>query len=317
MGDPFAAAMQLLEADRPAREDVLQGIALLEAASAQGHAGASERCALSEAVGIVRPQDWTRALDYLELAAVQGSGAAQEQLLLLADNQADPIVPDAADAEFWKEVRAKVSIDQRIQPGEKGSLSDAPRIRIVKGFATAAECRWIVAAARPRLAPATVFDQDSGGQTRNSTRDNSSFVLRIPEMNVLTEVVRHRISAATRLPVPLFEPAQVLHYAVGQRFKQHYDFLDPANPAYRESLSQFGQRIATFLIYLNAGYEGGETAFPAVGLSYRAEEGDALFFANVTRDGAPDPKTLHAGMPPTSGEKWVFSQWIRDQYPAV
>jgi len=141
--------------------------------------------------------------------------------------------------------------------------------------------------------------------------------LRIGEMNVFTEVVRNRISAATRLPVPLFEPAQVLHYAVGQRFKPHHDYLDPANPAYRESLGQFGQRIATFLIYLNDGYEGGETSFPSIGLNYKAREGDALFFANVTREGAPDPKTLHAGLPPTSGEKWVFSQWIRDRFPAV
>ncbi len=314
MSDAFATAMHFLEADRPAREDVERGIALLETASAEGDAGASERCALFEAIGIVRPQDWARALDYLDLAATQGSTSAQEQLLLLADNSTDPAPDEGVD---WHGLRSRVSIDERIQPGEKGSLSDEPRIRFVKAFATGPECRWIVAGARPRLAPATVFDKASGGQTQDDSRDNSSFVLRLAEMSLLTEVIRHRISAATNLPVPLFEPAQVLHYAVGQRFKQHYDFLDPANPAYRESLGQFGQRIATFLIYLNGGYEGGETAFPAIGLSYRADEGDALFFANVTRDGAPDHKTLHAGMPPTSGEKWVFSQWIRDQYPAA
>jgi len=314
MSDAYATAMQLLEADRPDREDVERGIALLETASAAGDADASERCALFESIGIVRPQSWDRALDYLELAAAQGSLRAQEQLLLLADNRIDPAPVGGTD---WHAVRSDISIGQRIQPGEKGSLSDEPRIRFVKAFATGPECRWIVAGARPRLAPATVFDKASGGQTQDKSRDNSSFVLRLPEMSLLTEVIRHRISAATNLPVPLFEPAQVLHYAVGQRFKQHYDFLDPANPAYRESLGQFGQRIATFLIYLNGGYEGGETAFPAIGLSYRAEEGDALFFANVTRDGAPDRKTLHAGMPPTAGEKWVFSQWIRDQYPAV
>jgi hypothetical protein len=314
MSNEFATAMQLLEADRPARADVERGIALLEKASAEGDPNASERCALFESIGIVRPQDWGRALDYLELAAAQGSTTAREQLLLLADNRTDPTPDKGMD---WHDLRSRVSIEQRIQPGEKGSLSQEPRIRFVKAFATGPECRWIVAGARPRLAPATVFDKQSGGQTLDGSRDNSSLVLRLPEMSLLTEVIRHRISAATSLPVPLFEPAQVLHYAVGQRFKQHYDFLDPANPAYRETLGQFGQRIATFLIYLNGGYEGGETAFPAIGLSYRAEEGDALFFANVTRDGAPDRKTLHAGMPPTSGEKWVFSQWIRDQYPAV
>jgi hypothetical protein len=31
----------------------------------------------------------------------------------------------------------------------------------------------------------------------------------------------------------------------------------------------------------------------------------------VLRDGSPDYNTRHAGLPPTSGRKWVLSQWIR------
>jgi hypothetical protein len=34
-------------------------------------------------------------------------------------------------------------------------------------------------------------------------------------------------------------------------------------------------------------------------------------FNNVDADGAPDHDTVHAGTPPTSGEKWVLSQWVR------
>jgi prolyl 4-hydroxylase len=315
MTDAFAIAMELLLGERPTLADVQQASALLETASSQGHADASERCALLDALGSARPPDWDRALDFLLLAAQQGSRLAQDQLLLLADPQADPTPPTGADAEFWRSVRESISLDQLMRPGEKLALSEAPRIRLIKQFATPAECRWLISLARPQLAPAPVFDQATGEQTQDSSRDNSFFALRLGEMNVLTEVVRNRISAATKLPVPLFEPSQILHYAVGQRFRPHHDFLDPANSAYRETLSQFGQRIATFLIYLNGGYEGGETSFPKIGLNYRAEEGDALFFANVTREGAPDPKTLHAGLPPTSGEKWVFSQWIRDRFP--
>jgi hypothetical protein len=204
-----------------------------------------------------------------------------------------------------------------MKPGEKQSLSDSPRLRVIHHFATPAECRWLMALARPQLGPATVFDKSTGTQTLDASRDNSFFVLRLGEMNVLSEVIRQRISAATSLPVPLFEPSQILHYAVGQRFKPHHDFIDPGNSAYADTLRQFGQRIATFLIYLNDEYEGGETSFPSIGLKYRAKAGDALFFANVTRDGKPDPLTLHAGLPPTSGEKWVLSQWIRDRFPSA
>lgn len=317
MTDRYDTAMELLLGERPSREDVDQAAALFEAASAGGSGDASERCALFEAFGMARPQNWDRALDLLQLAAEQGNRSAQEQLLLLADNRAEPIVPIDLDESYWRQVRKRIPLQERLQPGEKISLSETPRIRAIEGFATPAECRWIVAGARERLAPAPVFDDATGEQTHDESRDNSFMALRIGEMNVFTEVLRNRISAATKLPVPLFEPAQVLHYAVGQRFKPHHDYLDPANPAYRESLDQFGQRIATFLIYLNDGYEGGETSFPSISLKYKAREGDALFFANVTQDGAPDPKTLHAGLPPTSGEKWVFSQWIRDRFPAV
>lgn len=36
---------------------------------------------------------------------------------------------------------------------------------------------------------------------------------------------------------------------------------------------------------------------------------------DVTANGTPtigDDDTMHIGLPPTSGEKWVFSQWIRE-----
>jgi prolyl 4-hydroxylase len=315
MSDDFSTAMSLLLGDQPSLDDVQRAAALLEEASANGHAEASERCALLDALGSARPPDWSRALDFLMLAAQQGSRSAQDQIQLLLDSRTDPAVPAGADGDFWVRQRESILIERSTMPGEKASLSDEPRIRTIKQFATPAECRWLISLARPRLAPAPVFDQATGEQTHDSSRDNSFFALRLGEMNVFTEVIRNRISAATRLPVPLFEPSQILHYSVGQRFRPHHDFLDPGNPAYRDTLDRFGQRIATFLIYLNDGYEGGETSFPKVELTYRAEIGDALFFANVAQDGAPDPTTLHAGLPPTSGEKWVFSQWIRDRFP--
>ena len=307
--------MQLLLAERPSLAEVQRAAGLLETASSDGHAEASERLALLDALGSARPPDWNRALDFLALAAEQGSLSAQQQMLLLADSEVDPAVPVGAAGEFWSGIRARIPLERRMLPGETESLSDSPRIRLIRQFATGAECRWMISLGRSQLAPATVFDKTTGGHLRHSSRDNSFLVLRIGEMNVLTEVIRQRIATATKLPAPLFEPSQILHYAVGQRFKPHHDFLDPANPAYHESLATFGQRIATFLIYLNDGYEGGETSFPQIGLNFRAEQGDALFFANVAKDGAPDPNTLHAGLPTTSGEKWVFSQWIRDRFP--
>jgi prolyl 4-hydroxylase len=69
--------------------------------------------------------------------------------------------------------------------------------------------------------------------------------------------------------------------------------------------------MVIFLVYLNEGFEGGETGFPALKTRYKGRKGDALFFWNVGPDGSPDKRTLHAGLPPVSGEKWLLSQWIR------
>ena len=145
----------------------------------------------------------------------------------------------------------------------------------------------------------------------------SAVELRLPDMDVVTEVLRARISVAARLPEPVFEVPQVMHYSVGQEFKPHHDFLDPKHIGHSADLARRGQRVGTFLIYLNDDFEGGETEFPRAGISYRGRIGDALFLANVTPDGRPDPLTLHAGRPPTRGEKWVFSQWIRGRPPAT
>jgi len=127
-------------------------------------------------------------------------------------------------------------------------------------------------------------------------------------------VLRARSAAATGRPDRAMEVPKVLHYAPGETFADHYDWLDPDEPAYLLELAQRGQRAETFLIYLNEGFEGGETHFPEIGYTYRGGKGDAILFSNVDGDGRPDPATRHAGLPPTAGEKWLFSQWIRE-YP--
>ena len=310
--DQLAAAMATLP-NRLSSTELGKISAVFETASANGNAAASERCALFESMGVVRPQNWEAALDYLQRAAEQGSRSAQGQLQLLASPDSDPQRGQAPSLRDWADLRAGIRLDERITSPSSVTLMDSPRIRVIPSFLSVTERQWLLSLVDGKLTPATVFDKATGGQTTHRVRDNSFAILQLDTMDVVTELIRTRISAATRLPVPLFEPSQVLRYTVGQSFKPHHDYLDPNNPGYREELARNGQRIATFLIYLNDSYDGGETAFPAIGLRHRARAGDALFLANVSRDGAPDPRTLHAGMPPTAGEKWVFSQWIRDR----
>lgn len=194
--------------------------------------------------------------------------------------------------------------------------SEQPRLRVFRNFARPEECRWLIDQLHAKLHRATVWDETTGRGVEDDYRSNSAAEIALQDMDVVIAVLRARISTATRLPEFIFEVPQLMHYRVGEEFKPHHDFLDPGKPGHALDHARRGQRMGTFLIFLNEDYEGGETEFPKAGLSFRGRTGDALFFANVTRDGKPDPLTLHAGRSPTSGEKWILSQWIRDRPPS-
>jgi predicted 2-oxoglutarate/Fe(II)-dependent dioxygenase YbiX len=282
-----------------------QGIAELARASALGGAQAAAILAALAGMGVGAPPNWPRALELLTLAAERGSKSAQGQLRLLAGQ------PDAQDG--WAAVAQGVDIAAWTAPPVRRPICEAPRIRMLDGFVSPEVCAWLIGIGQDRLTQAQVYDTRTGGAALHATRTNSAFELSIVDVDLVTVLVRARIAAAAAVPVGAFEPPQLLHYAVGQTFGRHYDYLDVSKPGYAKNVAEHGQRVLTALIYLNDGYEGGETSFPKAGIEIRARAGDGVMFANVDRANAADPMSLHAGEPPTSGEKWIFSQWIRDR----
>jgi len=298
--------------------DPEQGARLIEQASVQGSADAAALLATIEAMGVSRPQNWDRAFDCLQIAAERGLDSARGQMKLLARDGALAAEAEAGGAgDIWKRLRARIDVDALTSAPPKQSLSDSPRVRVVEGFASATECDWAMARARGSLSRAKVLDQQTGEERSHPDRTNKAIEFRLTGMDVVMQVLRARIGAATNLPVPVFEPVQVMHYSVGEEFRPHFDFLTEDNEGWAAQMRRFGQRIATFLLFLNEDFEGGETEFPRAGISHRGRKGDALFWANVDPSGAPDRLTFHAGKPPTKGEKWILSQWIRDRSPAV
>ena len=57
--------------------------------------------------------------------------------------------------------------------------------------------------------------------------------------------------------------------------------------------------------------EGGETVFPAVGLSVTPRRGNGVYFEYTNSHMQVDQKSLHAGAPVAQGEKWVVTKWMR------
>lgn len=291
------------------------GIAMMQAAAARGGADACGVMAVLRAMGSGVPQSWPQALDLLRCAAEGGSTKAQGQLRVLAAGPAALSPLDAGETD-WRGLSQAVDVPAWIAPPRKRPLCEMPRIRVLEGFASAATCRWLIARAQGRAAPALVYDPETGRGRVEETRNNSAFEMSVIDLDLVVVLLRERIAAATGLPSTAQEPTQILHYAVGQRFDRHFDFLDPANPGHAADVAQRGQRIVTFLIYLNDDFDGGGTQFPRADVTFKGAAGDGLMFANVDPAGAPDPRSLHAGTPPTRGEKWLLSQWVRDRAPA-
>ncbi len=263
------------------------GINMIHAAAEKGDAHAAHICAVLAAGNRALSDRWTVARTRLKIAAERGWEPARQELALL---------DSFANRAFKPEPRA---------------LFASPRISEIRGFLSEAECDWVIQLARPLLRRAEVYNLADGAGLVTDDRSNSGANFGLLESDVMLMQVRERISRV--FGDLTLEDSSVLHYAPGQEFKPHYDFLDASRPGLADDLAKHGQRAVTFLIYLNEGFEGGATAFPKLDFRFKGRKGDAIYFWNLDESGRPDFMTEHAGSPPTSGEKWLFSQWLRAQ----
>jgi hypothetical protein len=277
-----------------------KSIALLREAAARGGAEAAALLSICAAWGVAQTRNVDTALDHLARAAGLGWDPALRELQLLARDSGS----DAAA------LRRKVDLASWRYTPPVRVMFEKPRIVVVERFATADECRWLIGRAGSGLMRAKVYRGSATPQVAE-TRTNREMSFTIFNADVVLSLIRDRIAAASGAPVTHFEIAKLLHYSPGEQFALHADFIEAKTPELAHDLAARGQRVATFLIYLNDGYEGGATQFPRLDWQYRGGCGDALLFSNVDAGGAPDYDTVHAGMPPTAGEKWVLSQWIR------
>ena len=148
-------------------------------------------------------------------------------------------------------------------------MHEHPRVSVAEKFLTPGVCDWLIERAKPKIGRAHVFDATHGGGKIDQTRNNSATDFNIAETDLVLALIRARIATATGLAPEGMEHPQVLHYSVGQQFAPHFDFLDPAMPAYAQNIAAAGQRVATFLIYLNDEFDAAETSFLALDWRYR------------------------------------------------
>lgn len=193
--------------------------------------------------------------------------------------------------------------------GAPTAVSEQPYLRRFDKLLTVEECEYIIGLGSRMLAPASVIDGAAERGTQSNLRSNSVAVLWPMQQDLVLHAIDLRLAQAAGLPYGNGEMVNVLMYQPGEEYRAHYDFFAPEIAMSDRS----GQRIRTLLVYLNSAYGGGETQFVSAKLNVKGEPGDAILFHNCDASGTPDRMTLHAGLPVTSGQKWLLSKWYREK----
>jgi prolyl 4-hydroxylase len=184
-----------------------------------------------------------------------------------------------------------------------------PRVILFGGLLSNNECDELVALSRARMTASQVVDSATGGEVAHEGRTSSGFGFHRGATPLIDRIER-RIATLLKWPLEQGEGLQILRYRVGQEYRPHHDYMDPALPGAAAFLARGGQRVASLVMYLNTPHGGGATNFPEVGLEVAAVKGNAVFFSYDRPH--PSTKSLHGGMPVLEGEKWVATKWLRE-----
>ncbi len=286
-----------------------EGVRFLLEAMQAGSGDAAARLATLSALGAHTPQSWPRALALLVRAAEQGFEPARGQLRVLTRRP----LSDTEPPEGWRGVAETIDLAAWIAPLPGITLHEDPMVRRFAKFVPDEACPWLMARARGRLRPALIYDPRHGGDVADSMRTNSAAGFDLMDIDIVQVAIQHRMAAVLGVPVHHMEGPTILHYEAGQQITEHFDFVNPQMPTYTDEIERRGERVVTFLVYLNDDYHSGETEFPQLGIRHKGRRRDALFFTNALADGRPDTRMVHAGRPPTGGAKWVVSQFVRNR----
>jgi prolyl 4-hydroxylase len=315
--DPRVSAASDALVGAPGRpSDPAKCIGMLLAAMGQGSGAAAERLAVLAAIGVARPSNWIEALNLLVRAAELGHRPAQGQLAVLAEAPAPTARGGGPDQ--WKTLARRIDLKSLLKAPPLQQVREQPAIALLSGLATPAMCAWLIARGAAKVARARVGDARTGEWVEDPIRTGEAAGFGLADTDLILALTQKRLELASGLHVHQQEAPHVLSYRPGQEYRAHYDFLVPGEPGFQHILATMGQRVATCLTWLNADYEGGETAFLKIDWKHRGKPGDAMLFLNVRKiDRQPDGSTLHAGLPVTSGRKWLLSQWVRDRVQPI
>jgi len=179
--------------------------------------------------------------------------------------------------------------------------------RIVEDILTPEECRYIIDKAEPMFTRSTVVGTSAPDASRTSQ------TAWIPKTDPVAQKVFEKALEHTGKTLAECEDLQVVKYVPNTYYREHHDSCCDGSQGCIDFEKDGGQRVATLLVYLNSDFTDGETHFPNLDLKLKADPGSAILFRPLGSEEAKcHPKALHAGLPISSGIKYVCNAWVRE-----
>jgi len=163
--------------------------------------------------------------------------------------------------------------------------------KVMRGVITDEECEYIKTVSKEKLKPSTVGDDFT--EDHDIRKSETAWLDR--DDPVIKRVITRCVDDTS-----VCERLQVVRYTPGGFYKPHQD----------ANIEHSNRRKHTFIFALNDEYEGGETIFPNLNMSFKLKKGDVLQFDTLDSWGRIPYKAIHSGAPVSNGEKWIANLWV-------
>jgi len=169
-------------------------------------------------------------------------------------------------------------------------------------------CKFLQLLASNRLEEAGTLGEEIDGYRVAQSCWLGDLLESTPELKKIQQFV----SDITNLPIENQEDIHIVKYQKGGEYKIHHDWFDDETLEQEQETERGGNRVFSFLVYLNDDFEGGETDFPSLEYKVKPELGKGVLWRNIDEEGNPILESEHAGLPVEEGTKWILIVWIRE-----
>ena len=194
-------------------------------------------------------------------------------------------------------------------------VHDSPHVYVVDEFLTQTELAFVenkIAGQKTKFSKSFVDDASSGKSALEPSQRTSTFCSFGKLENRVVAGIERKAAELLGLSVDTIEPLQLVRYQVNQFFGVHHDLgvlFDDGSVELPAKQPFVKRRLVTIFCYVNDVPDkcGGCTYFPQLNggrcLRVAPKTGRDGVFCNLTKDGAPDTRAIHAGKPVLLGGK--------------